>query len=132
MEWTTGEVTEKCKESYSLQMESEALTGFMYVCLKQDDTVKIVYNDPNVYELLLLGIDEGGNLEILDQELNYNGQSGELCGLVLDLLDTSKRVPITIYDNRELLLNIQSDGISDVVSVFAENEIEEMKEKYIT
>ena len=120
MAWTNNGTTEYCKESYSLQVESDSTEGTLNVCLKNDDTVQITYYDNYVYELVLLGIGEDGSPEILDKQSHSHDHDENIYE---KLRYNDGTVPASIYDYRKRMLEIGSGKILKAIYDLATNEI---------
>jgi len=123
MAWTINEHTRYCKESYSLQVDSDSINGFLSVCLEMDGSVQISYNDKYISECINLGVDEDGSSKILNKHSYKHNQNGTYAKYVT----TMETVPSTIYENRRHLLEIGSGKILKAISDFAINDIEEME-----
>ena len=120
MAWINNGSNEYCKESYSLQVDSDSTKGTLNVSLKSDDTVQITYYDNYVYELVLLGIGEDGNPEILDKQSHSHDHDENIYE---KLRYNDGTVPASIYDNRKCLLEIGSGEILKAIYDFATNKI---------
>ncbi|MCK5235033.1 MAG: hypothetical protein KAJ88_04265 [Candidatus Aenigmarchaeota archaeon] len=131
MAWTVTK-EENCKESYSLQVDSDSAEGILYVCLTLDNAVKITYKEDNRYGSIILGgnEEEESNRESvtgINISGNYELQSELLEETILQMTEVLK----IIYKNRRHLLEIESGEILKAIYNFATNDIEEMeKEKY--
>ena len=75
MAWTINEYIGSCKESYSLQVESDSIRGFLSVCLKMDGSVQVSYNDRYISEGINLGVDEDGSSKILNKHSHQHSQN---------------------------------------------------------
>ena len=123
MAWTINEYIGSCKESYSLQVESDSIRGFLSVCLKMDGSVQVSYNDRNNSETMTLDVGEDGSSKILNKH-SYHIQDEEY----IDNYIMMGTVPSTIYENRGHLLEIGSGKILKAIYDFAINDIEAMEE----
>ena len=122
MAWTINEHTGYCKESYSLQVESDSIRGTLTVCLEMDGNVQISYNDRYNSETMTLGVGEDGSSKILNKQ-SYHIQNGKYINNYI-MMGT---VPSTIYENRGHLLEIGSGKILKAIYDLAINDIEEME-----
>ena len=123
MAWINNGSNEYCKESYSLQVDSDSTKGTLYVSLKMDGSVQISYNDKYISEGINLGVDEDGSSKILNKHSHQHSQNV----LLIENYIMMGKVPSVIYENRRHLLEIGSGDILKAIYDFAINDIEEME-----
>ncbi len=118
MTWSNYGSNKYCKESYSLQIESDSKKGFLNVCLKNDGAVRISYNDKYISEVIYLGVRDDGSPKVLgkhlkpcDHDINFYEK----------LIYNKETVPAIIYGNRGHLLEIPSGNILKAIYDFAIN-----------
>ena len=142
MAWANNGPTDYCKESYSLQVQSDSLgKGTIDVCLRKDNYVQVVsnFNRDRLHksELLVLGMKEesDSNIEIKSISntsciLNNDGfEQDNLSSYSFPGLD-DKQVPPMIYEFRTELLGIPSKEIIDIICGFAIDDIKPKVPKY--